>query len=137
MRPSRKNHCKTTRFWGRYYNTSHPRAPAGRADAALLYIAPARNTETAMNAAARQVDAEPVLLECIDQGVLRLTLNRPAARNALSIALMTALAEALAGAAENPACRVVVIAGAGRAFCAGHDLRELRSDPSRGAYQRV
>jgi enoyl-CoA hydratase/carnithine racemase len=90
-----------------------------------------------MNAAARQVDAEPVLLECIDQGVLRLTLNRPAARNALSIALMTALAEALAGAAENPACRVVVIAGAGRAFCAGHDLRELRSDPSRGAYQRV
>jgi enoyl-CoA hydratase/carnithine racemase len=70
-------------------------------------------------------------------GVLRLVLNRPAARNALSTALMTALHEALGRAGGDPAVRVVVIAGAGPAFCAGHDLRELRADPRRAAYERI
>jgi enoyl-CoA hydratase/carnithine racemase len=78
-----------------------------------------------------------VLLEARDGGVLRLTLNRPAARNALSAALMTALGRALERAAADAQCRVVVIAGAGPAFCAGHDLRELRADPSRAAYERI
>jgi enoyl-CoA hydratase/carnithine racemase len=64
-------------------------------------------------------------------------LNRPEARNALSIGLMTALLEALGRAAADPDARVVVIAGAGPAFCAGHDLRELRADPRREAYQRI
>ncbi len=70
-------------------------------------------------------------------GVLRLTLNRPEARNALSIALMTALIEALGRAARDSETRVVVIAGAGPAFCAGHDLRELRQDRRREAYQHI
>jgi enoyl-CoA hydratase/carnithine racemase len=70
-------------------------------------------------------------------GVLRLTLNRPEARNALSIGLMTALLEALGRAAEDPEARVVVIAGAGPAFCAGHDLRELREDPRRETYEHI
>ena len=80
---------------------------------------------------------EPVLLETLDEGVLRLVLNRPAARNALSVGLMEALKEALDRAARDRECQVVVIAGAGPAFCAGHDLRELRSDDSRAAYERV
>jgi enoyl-CoA hydratase/carnithine racemase len=79
----------------------------------------------------------PVLLEENDRGVLRLTLNRPDARNALSVALMSALLEALARAATDPQARVVVIAGSGPAFCAGHDLRELRVDPQRETYERV
>ena len=78
-----------------------------------------------------------ILLEERTDGVLRLTLNRPEARNALSIELMTALVEALGRAAANPDSRVVVIAGAGLAFCAGHDLRELRQDPRRETYQRI
>src|SRR5579859_6639168 len=90
-----------------------------------------------MRAAATYDNDAPVLLAALDDGVLRLTLNRPAARNALSLGLMTALQEALAGAAAERRCRVVVIAGAGPAFCAGHDLRELRADPSRAAYERV
>ena len=77
------------------------------------------------------------LLEERADGVMRLTLNRPEARNALSIELMTALVEALGHAAENPHSRVVVIAAAGPAFCAGHDLRELRQDPRRETYQRI
>jgi enoyl-CoA hydratase/carnithine racemase len=79
----------------------------------------------------------PVLLEESDRGALRLTLNRPDARNALSVALMAALLEALARAATDPKVRVVVIAGSGPAFCAGHDLRELRTDPQRETYERI
>jgi enoyl-CoA hydratase/carnithine racemase len=75
--------------------------------------------------------------EALDGGVLRLTLNRPAARNALSLALMEELRRALDEAATDRECRVLVIAGAGPAFCAGHDLRELRGDPSREAYERI
>ena len=75
--------------------------------------------------------------EALGDGVLRLLMNRPAARNALSVALMGALSDALDRAREDRAVRVVVIAGAGPAFCAGHDLRELRADPRREAYERV
>ena len=78
-----------------------------------------------------------VLLEEHDRGVLRLTLNRPDARNALSAALMSALREALARTATDPQARVVVIAGAGPAFCAGHDLREMRADQRRETYERL
>ena len=63
-----------------------------------------------------------------DEGmVVWLTLNRPDARNALSSALMAALDAALVEAASDPSVRAVVIAGSGQAFCAGHDLREVRS----------
>src|SRR5690242_252504 len=78
-----------------------------------------------------------VLREESSDGVLRLTLNRPEARNALSIELMTALVAALDRAADNSHDRVVVIAGAGPAFSAGHDLRELRQDPRGETYQRI
>jgi enoyl-CoA hydratase/carnithine racemase len=93
--------------------------------------------EAAMSAAEKPGENEPVLLQELTDGVLRLTLNRPAARNALSVGLMAALSEALERAGADRQCRVVVIAGAGPAFCAGHDLRELRSDPSRAAYERT
>jgi enoyl-CoA hydratase/carnithine racemase len=78
-----------------------------------------------------------ILLEENDRGVLRLTLNRPDARNALSAALMSKLLEALGRAAKDPETRVVVIAGAGPAFCAGHDLREMRADQRRETYERL
>jgi enoyl-CoA hydratase/carnithine racemase len=90
-----------------------------------------------MREAAERSESGPVLLEARDRGVLRLTLNRPAARNALSVALMTALGGALDRAAAEQECRVVVIAGGGPAFCAGHDLRELRANPSRQWYEQV
>jgi enoyl-CoA hydratase/carnithine racemase len=80
---------------------------------------------------------ENLLLEESDHGVLRLTLNRPEARNALSVALMSALIDALGRAAKDREVRVIVVAGAGPAFCAGHDLRELRADPRRETYERV
>jgi enoyl-CoA hydratase/carnithine racemase len=83
------------------------------------------------------VEADLLLRESCEHGVLRLTLNRPQARNALSVALMTALQQALARAGADREVRVVVIAGDGPAFCAGHDLREIREDPRRETYERL
>ena len=70
-------------------------------------------------------------------GVAWLTMNRPAARNALSMGLMEAMDAELAAIAEDSSIRVVVIAGAGSGFCAGHDLREVRSDARREAYEAL
>ncbi len=78
---------------------------------------------------------ERVLLRRDADGVAWLTLNRPAARNALSMALMQALIDELTAIGQDQAVTVVVIGGAGPAFSAGHDLRELRSKPDRAAYQ--
>ena len=79
--------------------------------------------------------AEPLLLAGRQDGILRLTLNRPAARNALSSGLMRALLDALEHAATDHAVRVIVIAASGPVFCAGHDLREMteaRADRDHG-----
>jgi enoyl-CoA hydratase/carnithine racemase len=62
-----------------------------------------------------------------DNGVRTLTLNRPAARNALSVEMMTQLKAALIDADASPNVYVVVLAANGPAFCAGHDLKELRA----------
>ncbi|MDR3537400.1 MAG: enoyl-CoA hydratase [Acetobacteraceae bacterium] len=80
---------------------------------------------------------DPILLRRDVDGVAWLTLNRPATRNALSLGLMQALDDALLAIAEDAAIRVVVIGAAGPAFCAGHDLREIRTTPTRAAYEQV
>jgi enoyl-CoA hydratase/carnithine racemase len=67
---------------------------------------------------------EPLVLTSRDGHVLRLTLNRPGARNALSEALMAALQAALDAAAHDDS-RVIVLAAEGPAFCSGHDLKEM------------
>ncbi len=72
---------------------------------------------------------EPVLLRSDDQGIATLTLNRGNKFNALSRELMSALQSELDAIAVDSSVRVVVIAGAGKAFCAGHDLAEMRGDP--------
>lgn len=61
-------------------------------------------------------------------GVSTLTLNRPESRNALSLGMLLALSAELDRIAVDPSVRVVVIAGAGPAFCAGHDLKEIRAE---------
>jgi enoyl-CoA hydratase/carnithine racemase len=78
---------------------------------------------------------ERPLLRHDADGIAWLTLNRPAARNALSIGLMRALMAEFDAIEAEPAAKVVVIGAAGPAFCAGHDLRELRSRPEPAVYQ--
>lgn len=68
-----------------------------------------------------------LLLRHDDAGVTTLTLNRPQARNALSQAMLRALLDAFSAIAANASVRVVILAGAGPAFCAGHDLKEIRA----------
>jgi len=80
---------------------------------------------------------EPLILRQDRGGIATLTLNRAQARNALSMALMADLIAALAELAKDPGAKVVVLAGAGPGFCAGHDLKELRSQPQRDSHEAV
>ncbi len=82
-------------------------------------------------------DGDNLLLRRDADGVATLTLNRPAARNALSVGLMNAMQAALDAIATDRAVKIVVIAGNGPAFCAGHDLKELRANPGRQYYAAV
>ncbi|MFZ1177262.1 MAG: enoyl-CoA hydratase [Mycobacterium sp.] len=81
---------------------------------------------------------EPLLLQHRDdRGVVTLTLNRPQAFNALSEGMLAALGEAVHALAEDEGVRAVVLAASGKAFCAGHDLKEMRAEPSLAYYQRL
>ncbi len=73
------------------------------------------------------------LLETLEDGVATLTMNRPEARNALSGPMMAALSEAAPRLAADPKVRVVVLTGAGGAFCAGGDVKGFAADTGRGA----
>ncbi|MBI1244108.1 MAG: enoyl-CoA hydratase [Alphaproteobacteria bacterium] len=78
-----------------------------------------------------------VLRRTDKDGVATLTMNRPHARNALSTALIAALETALGDLREDASVKAIVIAGDGPAFCAGHDLKELRANPGREAYETL
>ena len=80
---------------------------------------------------------QSVLLRESADGIATLTLNRPRQRNALSMALMIELNAALADIADNADIKVVVIRGNGSAFCAGHDLKEMRADDREEAHTRT
>jgi enoyl-CoA hydratase/carnithine racemase len=81
--------------------------------------------------------AADILLRSDENGIATLTLNRVEARNALSMSLMAALIDELKELGRDPLVKVVVLAANGPAFCAGHDLRELNSDPTAEAYEAV
>jgi len=82
-------------------------------------------------------DEPLVLFEKDSRGAVTLTLNRPQAFNALSEAMLDALQAALDRVAADETARVVVVAASGRAFCAGHDLKEMRAEPTLEYYQRL
>ncbi len=90
-----------------------------------------------MVATMERVRTQTLLVQRDAAGVCTLRLNRPEARNALSNELMARLQEELDAAARDETVKVVVIEGAGPAFCAGHDLREIRANPGREAYEKL
>ena len=82
--------------------------------------------------------AEALVLASRDsRGVVTLTMNRPEAFNALSEAMLAALQAELDAIAKDDAVRVVVLGANGKAFCAGHDLKEMRAAPSLAYYQAL
>lgn len=70
-------------------------------------------------------NADLILQELSESGVLRLTLNDNSRRNALSEAMLKRLGDLMVSTANDPAVRVIVLAAVGPAFCAGHDLKEM------------
>ncbi|NKE65199.1 enoyl-CoA hydratase [Ramlibacter sp. RBP-2] len=81
---------------------------------------------------------DAAVLETRDpRGVVTLTMNRPANFNALSEEMLGALQQALDRLAQDQSLRAVVIAAAGKAFCPGHNLKEMIAAPSLAYYQRL
>jgi enoyl-CoA hydratase/carnithine racemase len=81
---------------------------------------------------------EDALLQTKDErGVVTLTMNRPANFNALSEEMLAALQEALDGLARDDTARVVVLAANGKAFCPGHNLKEMIATPELAYYQKL
>ena len=80
-------------------------------------------------AANGEASNQPVLLESLDAGVLYLTLNRPERYNAINVSLQEALGRAVGRASAEDACRVVLLTGAGKGFCAGADLTDRTIKP--------
>ncbi len=81
---------------------------------------------------------DPLLLRAQDaRGVITLTLNRPQAFNALSEAMLAALQTELDLIAQDDSARLLVIKASGKAFCAGHDLKEMRAAPSQAYYETL
>lgn len=80
----------------------------------------------------------PILIHHQDErGVHTLTLNTPRAFNVLSEAMLSALSSALDAIARDEGSRVVILAAAGKAFCAGHNLKEMKAHPSQAYYQQL
>jgi len=79
----------------------------------------------------------PILLRDDRGGVATLTLNRPAQFNSLSEELLGEMQNALDAIAADTSVRAVVIAGAGKAFCAGHDLKQMRANHSKAYMQKL
>ncbi|WP_307437128.1 enoyl-CoA hydratase [Labrys monachus] len=83
-----------------------------------------------------ETSERPVLVDSAD-GITRLTLNRPAQFNALSEEMLAALKTALDDIAADGAVRCVVLAGAGKAFCAGHDLRQMMAHDGKAYFKAL
>lgn len=80
---------------------------------------------------------EPYVLRKDEAGITTLTLNRPGQFNSLSTGMISALQAEIDAIAADPAVRVVVIAGAGKAFCAGHDLKEMSGNHAKEFMQAL
>ncbi len=80
---------------------------------------------------------EPILLRHDAGGVVTLTLNRPTAFNSLSEALIAEIQGELDRIEGDPACRILVLQGTGKAFCAGHDLKEMGDHRTRADLGRL
>lgn len=72
-----------------------------------------------------------------DRGVHTLTLNTPKAFNVLSVAMLSALSAAFDAIGRDERSRVVILAAAGKAFCAGHNLKEMKANPTQAYYQQL
>lgn len=78
-----------------------------------------------------------LLMSRDDRGIVKLTLNRPDSFHALSERMIEAVNSAFNALAADPSVRAVILGATGKAFCAGHDLREMRAQPSQAYYEKL
>jgi enoyl-CoA hydratase/carnithine racemase len=90
-----------------------------------------------MTTTAAVATQDRLVLRSDAKGVATLTLNRPEQYNALSEELLAQMISALEAIEQDASVRVVVIAGSGPAFCAGHDLKQMRANPSQEYYRKL
>jgi enoyl-CoA hydratase/carnithine racemase len=158
-RPAREGACapQTTGNRNSFHNrsSSSPDDVAGRTKRKLNFLISGLefqkerfNGHTAVKASSATIESasdpkdfeakEPLIVRTQDaRGVVTLTLNRPKAFNALSEAMLAQLRRDLDAIGSDESVRVVIIAAEGKAFCAGHDLKEMRADPSMEYYERL
>jgi enoyl-CoA hydratase/carnithine racemase len=87
--------------------------------------------------AVRIESSESLILHSDRDGISNLIINRPKSYNALSINCMNALREEIESVSKDSSVKVVILSGAGKGFCAGHDLKEMRSNPEREFYEKT
>jgi enoyl-CoA hydratase/carnithine racemase len=87
-------------------------------------------------APALAADDRPLVVSAVQGGVLTLTLNRGERFNPLSLTMLAAIQHELDTIAKDASVRVVILAAAGKGFCAGHDLKEMRAHAGDRAWQR-
>ena len=80
---------------------------------------------------------DSLVLRKDENGICHLTMNRPKAYNALSMEMMSALIQAFDDISKDRSVRAVILSGAGKGFCAGHDLKELRNNNDRSFYEKT
>jgi len=102
----------------------------------FIFLVPEATAVTAQ-ATVSTTSTEPILLRSDARGVATLTLNRPKQYNALSEELLGALQASLDDIGKDESVRVVVIAANGPAFCAGHDLKQMRANPRKEYYDSL
>jgi enoyl-CoA hydratase/carnithine racemase len=91
-----------------------------------------------MTSVNHSLSTEPAVLLSTDaRGVVTLTLNRPQSFNALSAEMLSAMQNAIDTVAQTPHARVLVLGAAGKAFCPGHNLKEMSANPDLAYYQRL
>ena len=85
-----------------------------------------------------RIESSESLILCSDKGgISSLIINRPKSYNALSIDCMNALREQIESVSKDSSVKVVILSGAGKGFCAGHDLKEMRANPEREFYDKT
>jgi enoyl-CoA hydratase/carnithine racemase len=90
-----------------------------------------------MNIPSNRTDLAPLVLLEREGNLAFLTLNRPSQYNALSEEMLAALHESFNSVSHDPSVRVVILGGAGKAFCAGHDLKQMKANRSQERYERL
>ena len=81
--------------------------------------------------------SEELVLREVKEGICQLTINRPKAYNALTIECMEVLINEFEVLSSDPSVSVVILAGSGKGFCGGHDLKEMRKNPEKSFYEKT